>query len=86
MGAKTQSGLKEYGAVYLTAIGGAAQIYAQCLPEVDGVDFLDEFGIPEAMWHYQARDFITVCTMDAHGNSLHDDIERISAENLGRIG
>ncbi|MBE0556715.1 MAG: fumarate hydratase, partial [Proteobacteria bacterium] len=47
MGAKTLAGLKEHGAVYMNAIGGAAQYYAQCITEVTGVDFL-EFGIPEA--------------------------------------
>ncbi|MCP6769508.1 fumarate hydratase C-terminal domain-containing protein, partial [Klebsiella pneumoniae] len=42
MGAKTLAGLKESGAVYLNAIGGAAQYYAKCITEVTGVDFLQE--------------------------------------------
>jgi fumarate hydratase class I len=37
MGAKTLAGLKESGAVYLNAIGGAAQFYARCIDRVDGV-------------------------------------------------
>src|SRR5687767_13158765 len=36
MGAKTLSALKEAGAVYLNAIGGAAQFYARCIEGVDG--------------------------------------------------
>lgn len=48
MGTKTLAGLQEHGAVYLNAIGCAAQYYAQCLNKVNGVDFM-EFGIPEAM-------------------------------------
>ena len=50
MGAKTLAGLKESGAVYLNAIGGAAQFYARCIDRVAGVSLL-EFGTPEAMWH-----------------------------------
>ena len=50
MGAKTLAALKEHGAVYLNAIGGAAQFYARTIKGVDGVSLL-EFGTPEAMWH-----------------------------------
>jgi fumarate hydratase, class I len=44
-----------------------------------------EFGTPEAMWHLQLRDFPAIVTMDAHGNSLHKDVERESAEELARL-
>src|SRR5690606_34173146 len=37
MGARTLAGLKETGAVYLNAIGGAAQYYARCIEKVLGV-------------------------------------------------
>ena len=50
MGPKTLAALGEHGGVYLNAIGGAAQYYADCIKSVDGVD-LTQFGIPEAMWH-----------------------------------
>ena len=56
MGAKTLAGLKESGAVYLNAVGGAAQFYARCIERVAGVSLL-EFGTPEAMWHLEVRDF-----------------------------
>jgi fumarate hydratase class I len=81
MGAKTLAALKEHGAVYLNAIGGAAQYYAECFKKVEGVDFL-EFGIPEAMWHFQAEGFAAIVTMDSHGNSLHADVEKDSLEKL----
>ncbi len=84
MGAKTLAALKEVGAVYLNAIGGAAQYYTQCITDVQGVDFLD-FGIPEAMWHITVKDFPAIVTMDAHGNSLHADIEQRSAKELARL-
>ena len=70
--------------MYLNAIGGAAQFYARCHREVDGVSLL-EFGMPEAMWHLRVKDFPAIVTMDAHGNSLHKDIEQASGEKLAAL-
>lgn len=81
MGAKTLKALQEHGGVYLNAIGGAAQYYAQCLEKVEGVDLM-EFGIPEAMWHLKCKGFAAIVTMDSHGNSLHADVEQHSLEKL----
>jgi fumarate hydratase class I len=85
MGAKTLAGLKESGAVYLNGVGGAAQFYARCIDRVTGVSLL-EFGTPEAMWHLDVTDFPAIVTMDAHGNSLHKDIEAESGERLHTVG
>ena len=85
MGAKTLAGLKESGAVYLNAVGGAAQFYARCIDRVAGVSLL-QFGTPEAMWHLDVHDFPAIVTMDAHGNSLHRDIEEASGERLKTAG
>lgn len=84
MGAKTLAALGEHGAVYLNAIGGAAQYYAECFKQVNGVDFL-EFGIPEAMWHLKTEGFAAIVTMDAHGNSLHADVEKDSFAKLAEL-
>ena len=81
MGPKTGAALKECGAVYMNAIGGAAQYYARTLKEVRGV-YLLEFGIPEAMWHLRAQGFAAIVTMDAHGGSLHAEVEQASGEAL----
>jgi len=43
MGKKTSDALKEFGAVYLNGIGGAAQYYARTVKEVVGVNWM-EFG------------------------------------------
>lgn len=85
MGAKTLAALKEVGAVYLNAIGGAAQFYARTIDRVDGVSLM-EFGTPEAMWHLQVTDFPAIVTMDAHGNSLHEEVEAASAAALAALG
>jgi fumarate hydratase class I len=84
MGAGTLAALKEHGAVYLNAIGGAAQFYARAIERVDGVSLL-EFGTPEAMWHLTVRDFPAIVTMDADGNSLHRDVEQESGKHLAAM-
>ena len=84
MGARTLEAMKDAGAVYLNAIGGAAQYYARCIERVLDVNLL-EFGIPEAMWHLRVKDFPAIVTMDAHGNSLHADVERASAVMLAKL-
>jgi fumarate hydratase class I len=83
MGAKTLAALKDHGAVYLNAIGGAAQYYARCITEVLDVKLL-ELGTPEAMWKISVKDFPAIVTMDAHGNSLHADVEKASAILLAK--
>jgi fumarate hydratase class I len=84
MGGKTLAALKEAGAVYLNAIGGAAQFYARTIEGVDGVSLI-EFGTPEAMWHLRVRDFPAIVTMDSRGNSLHKDLEQASATELSKL-
>lgn len=84
MGPKTLKGLQELGGVYLNAIGGAGQYYANCVKKVEGVDLM-EFGIPEAMWHLQVEGFTAIVTMDSHGNSLHADIDKTSFEKLSEM-
>ena len=84
MGKKTLEGCHEHGAVYFHAIGGAAQIYAKCVKKVKGV-YLEQFGSPEAVWHYEVENFPVVVTMDSHNNSLHAKIEDISKKQLEKI-
>jgi fumarate hydratase class I len=86
MGAKTLAALMENGAVYLHAIGGAAQFYARCLPRVLGVSLLDELGIPEAMWIFEARNFPAIVTMDSHGGSLHAEVTEATGLELEKVG
>ncbi|MEP6961372.1 MAG: fumarate hydratase [Acidobacteriota bacterium] len=81
MGKKTLDALRESGAVYLNAIGGAAQYYARAIDGVLGVHLM-EFGIPEAMWHLKVHDFVAIVTMDSHGNSLHARVERETGAKL----
>jgi len=84
MGPKTLAALKEFGAIYLNGIGGAAQYYARAVESVLGVHLM-EFGIPEAMWHLRVKNFAAIVTMDAHGNSLHAEVEEKTGEALAAL-
>jgi tartrate/fumarate subfamily iron-sulfur-dependent hydro-lyase beta chain len=84
MGAKTLAACKESGCVYLHAIGGAAQVLADCVKEVLGVYMMAEFGAPEAIWKFRVENFPVVVTMDSHGKSLHQDIFAKSQQELAK--
>jgi fumarate hydratase subunit beta len=84
MGAKTLKGCQLVPGVYFHAIGGAATLIAQSVTRVEGVYKL-EFGVPEAIWVIEVKDFPAVVTMDAHGHSLHEEVERESARVLAEL-
>lgn len=84
MGPKTLQGCAETPGVYLHAIGGAASLIAQTVVKVQGVYKL-QFGVPEALWVIDVKDFPAVVTMDAHGDSLHAVIDRQSKIQLERL-
>jgi fumarate hydratase class I len=46
---------------------------------------LIEFGVPEAMWHLRVQNFPAIVTMDAHGNSLHAEVEKVTGEALAKL-
>ena len=84
MGAKTLQACQEVGGVYFHAIGGAAAFIAESVKKVLGVYKLD-FGVPEAIWVIEVKDFPVVVTMDSHGGSLHKDVRERSREVLDRL-
>jgi fumarate hydratase class I len=84
MGPRTLAACAAVPFVYLHAIGGAATLIAQTVTRVRAVYKLD-FGVPEAMWVIEVKDFPAVVTMDAHGSSLHQDIEAHSQQVLRRL-
>jgi fumarate hydratase class I len=84
MGPKTLAACQEVPSVYLHAIGGAASLIAQSVTRVLGVYKLD-FGVPEAMWVTEIKDFPVVVTMDSHGGSLHTSVEAHSKAVLQEL-
>ncbi len=84
MGDKTLSACQQVPGVYFHAIGGAASLIALTVQKVLGVYKL-EFGVPEAMWVIEVKDFPVVVTMDAHGKSLHAEVEQKSKAVLDQL-
>ena len=84
MGAKTLAACQSVPGVYLHAIGGAASLIAQTVTRVLGV-YKYDFGVPEAMWVIEVKDFPVVVTMDSHGGSLHAEVEELSRAALKEL-
>lgn len=85
MGPATLAACARYGCVYLHLVGGAAQVLADHVRHVRGVRFLDEFGSTEAMWELEVADLPALVTMDAHGASWHDTVQKRSGQALARL-
>jgi len=84
MGDKTLAACRDYGCVYLHAVGGAAQVLAECIKKVRNVYMMEQFGAPEAIWEFEVEDFPAVVTIDSHGNSLHKDVFAASQSELAK--
>lgn len=84
MGPKTLAACQSVPGIYFHAIGGAASLIALTVQKVLGVYKLD-FGVPEAMWVIDVKDFPVVVTMDAHGESLHEKVEAASKAVLEKL-
>lgn len=82
MGPKTLQYCQSVGAVYLHAIGGAAQVLAERVVAVEGVHLAEKFGSPEAIWEFRVERFPAVVTMDSHGGSLH---AQVLAESTAKL-
>jgi fumarate hydratase class I len=85
MGPKTLAGLAASGAVYLHAVGGAAQVLAEAVKKVERVFMLEEFGVPEALWVLEVEKFPVMVTMDSHGGSLHVEVEETSKRRFKEL-
>ncbi|MCD6129314.1 fumarate hydratase C-terminal domain-containing protein, partial [Candidatus Bipolaricaulota bacterium] len=78
--------LGEVGAVYTHFTGGAGALAAQAIRRVKEVHFLEELGIPEAVWVFEVEKFgPLVVAMDAHGRSLYADLAQVVERNMEKI-
>jgi len=86
MGDRTQAALESVGAVYTHYTGGAGALAAKRIESVDGVEWLEELGMPEAAWFFKVKDFgPLLVTMDAAGGNLYKDLEPTIAENVKAV-
>jgi tartrate/fumarate subfamily iron-sulfur-dependent hydro-lyase beta chain len=86
MGEKTLQALAEVGAVYTHFTGGAGVLAAQAITRVLAVHWLEELGVPEAVWVFEVERFgPLVVAMDSHGRSLYKDLAAQVEKNMEGI-
>ena len=64
-----KSAMKEFGAVYFAATGGAGALISRSIVKADVVAFPD-LG-PEAIYRLEVKELPLVVAIDAEGNSLY---------------
>jgi len=75
MGESTSQSLTKYGGVYLLAAPGCGVVHAEAVKGVLRVHWLDELGVPEAIWVMEVNKWgPLVVGMDSHGGSIFKDI------------
>jgi len=72
MGERTQKALQQHDAVYTAYTGGAGALAADKVTHVPGVFWLEELGMPEAVWLFEVEEFgPLVVAMDSYGKSIY---------------
>lgn len=86
MGKKTTEAMQKYGAVYGAFTGGAAILAARAVERVRTVEWLQELGMPEALWVFEVAEFgpLTIA-IDSHGKNLFEEVKKKAEENRMRI-
>ncbi len=83
MGEKTARACREFGAVYTSYTGGAGALAATSVKSVEAVYWLEELGMPEAVWILKVENFgPLIVGIDAKANSLYRDVEESVAERV----
>ena len=83
MGDKTSDALRKHGGVYAQFTGGAGSLMAGSVTEVAEVHYLEELGVPEAVWVFKVEEFgPLLVTMDSTGESIHRQISEKVERNL----
>ena len=86
MADRTQAALEKVGAVYTHFTGGAGALAAKRIDRVETVYWLEELGIPEAVWILKVERFgPLLVTMDSAGGNLYRDLHGTMEENMKAI-
>jgi len=86
MGKRTTDAMQKYGAVYGAFTGGAGVVAARAIKSVKTVEWLQEMGMPEALWVFEIEEFgpLTIA-IDSHGNNLFDVVKKKAEEARVKI-
>lgn len=86
MGPATGAALAQEKAVYAHFTGGAGALAAKAIDRVEGVLFLEELGMAEAVWILHVAQFgPLLVTMDPTGGNLYRDLEKSIRANKRKI-
>ncbi len=85
MGTKTVDAMKELGAVYLSYPGGVGALAAERITNVEDVYWLDELGMPEAVWLLNVERFGPMIVGITKGKSLYDEVEKEVKKRMAKI-
>ncbi|MEB3816923.1 MAG: FumA C-terminus/TtdB family hydratase beta subunit [Desulfurococcales archaeon] len=86
MGPRTAEAMKKYKAVYAVFTGGAGALAANAIKRVIDVFWLDELGIPEALWVFEVQDFgPLVITIDTTGRNYYEERMNEVKKNAEKI-
>ncbi len=86
MGDESLKAFEKYGMVYLLAAPGCGVLHAEAVKEIKGVHWLEELGMPEAIWVLEVSNWgpLTVA-MDSHGKSIFRTIEQEGLRKLDEL-
>lgn len=85
MGPNTEEGCSRFKALHCVFPGGCAVVAAQCVEEVEDVQWHD-LGMPEAMWVMRVKEFgPLIVSIDAKGNNLFAQNKRVFNERKAPI-
>ncbi len=77
MGERTEKALQKFVGVYTAYTGGAGALAADKVEEVLGVYWLEELGMPEAVWIFKVKEFgPLVVAIDSHGKSIYRELKK----------
>jgi tartrate/fumarate subfamily iron-sulfur-dependent hydro-lyase beta chain len=86
MGKRTTDAMKKYGAVYAAFTGGAGALAAKAIKNVKTVEWLQDLGMPEALWVFEVEEFgpLTIA-IDSHGKNLFEEVQKKAEETRAKI-
>jgi len=72
MGVRTERALQKHIGIFTAYTGGAGALAADKVVEVPKVFWLDELGMPEAVWIFKVKEFgPLVVAIDSNGKSIY---------------
>ena len=85
MGPAALRAFEQYGAVYALTTGGTAAYYANQIPEIQAVHWLD-LGMPAAVWVLEVHRLgPLIVAMDSQGKNIFDDLQSKVDASLQKI-